>query len=110
MILLVVCSQGSSLACSFARLLVRRLLIATCSFSRLVVWSFARRAASFQFRHTGSSEFKMADLIHDYRALETARKDAESLVNSDEFWTSGETACLRRMLEESGALSMARLD
>ncbi|PKH09798.1 MULTISPECIES: ATP-dependent DNA helicase RecG [Planomicrobium] len=64
----------------------------------------------FGRKQSGLPEFKMADLIHDYRALETARKDAESLVNSDEFWTSGETACLRRMLEESGALSMARLD
>lgn len=64
----------------------------------------------FGRKQSGLPEFKMADLIHDYRALETARKDAESLVNSDEFWTSGEMACLRRMLEESGALSMARLD
>lgn len=64
----------------------------------------------FGRKQSGLPEFKMADLIHDYRALETARKDAESLVNSDEFWTSNETACLRRMLEESGALSMSRLD
>lgn len=64
----------------------------------------------FGRKQSGLPEFKMADLIHDYRALETARKDAESLVNSDEFWTSNETECLRNMLEESGALSMARLD
>ncbi|QHJ70992.1 ATP-dependent DNA helicase RecG [Planococcus halotolerans] len=64
----------------------------------------------FGRKQSGLPEFKMADLIHDYRALETARKDAESLVNSDEFWTSSETECLRNMLEESGALSMARLD
>ncbi|MCM3610797.1 ATP-dependent DNA helicase RecG [Planococcus sp. MERTA32b] len=64
----------------------------------------------FGRKQSGLPEFKMADLIHDYRALETARKDAESLVNSDDFWTSAETGCLRRMLEDSGALSMARLD
>ena len=64
----------------------------------------------FGRKQSGLPEFKMADLIHDYRALETARKDAESLVSSDEFWTGNETACLRRMLEESGALSMERLD
>ncbi|TAA70427.1 ATP-dependent DNA helicase RecG [Planococcus salinarum] len=64
----------------------------------------------FGRKQSGLPEFKMADLIHDYRALETARKDAEALINSEEFWTSNETACLRRMLEESGALSMARLD
>ncbi|MFD1031009.1 ATP-dependent DNA helicase RecG [Metaplanococcus flavidus] len=64
----------------------------------------------FGRKQSGIPEFKMADLIHDYRALETARKDAESLINSDEFWTDSETECLRRLLEESGALSMARLD
>ncbi|WP_422123546.1 ATP-dependent DNA helicase RecG [Planococcus sp. X10-3] len=64
----------------------------------------------FGRKQSGIPEFKMADLIHDYRALETARKDAEILINSDEFWTGSDTECLRRMLEESGALSMARLD
>lgn len=64
----------------------------------------------FGRKQSGLPEFKMADLIHDYRALETARKDAENLINSDDFWTGDETECLRRMLEESGALSMARLD
>ncbi|HSJ38380.1 MAG TPA: ATP-dependent DNA helicase RecG [Planococcus sp. (in: firmicutes)] len=64
----------------------------------------------FGRKQSGLPEFKMADLILDYRALETARKDAESLINSDVFWTDSETECLRKMLEESGALSMERLD
>ncbi len=64
----------------------------------------------FGRKQSGMPEFKMADLIHDYRALETARKDAESLVNSEEFWTSDEMSCLRGQLEQSGALSGGRLD
>ncbi|ETP68618.1 ATP-dependent DNA helicase RecG [Planococcus glaciei] len=64
----------------------------------------------FGRKQSGVPEFKMADLVHDYRALETARRDAEALVNSDEFWTGDETRCLREHLEESGALAAGRLD
>ncbi|WP_245894339.1 ATP-dependent DNA helicase RecG [Planomicrobium soli] len=64
----------------------------------------------FGRKQSGVPEFKMADLVHDYRALETARKDAEKLVNSEEFWSSDETKCLREHLEESGVLSSSRLD
>lgn len=64
----------------------------------------------FGRKQSGIPEFKMADLVHDYRALETARKDAESLVSSEEFWTSDEMACLRSQLEKSGALAGGRLD
>ncbi|WP_255472855.1 ATP-dependent DNA helicase RecG [Planomicrobium sp. CPCC 101079] len=64
----------------------------------------------FGRKQSGVPEFKMADLVHDYRALETARKDAEKLVNSEEFWNGDETKCLREHLEESGVLSSSRLD
>ncbi|MGI2327227.1 ATP-dependent DNA helicase RecG [Planococcus sp. YIM B11945] len=64
----------------------------------------------FGRKQSGVPEFKMADLVHDYRALETARKDAEKLVNGEEFWVSDEMKCLREQLEESGALSASRLD
>lgn len=64
----------------------------------------------FGRKQSGLPEFKMADLVHDYRALETARKDAASLIDSEEFWISNETKCLRNMLEKSGVLSIARLD
>jgi ATP-dependent DNA helicase RecG len=52
----------------------------------------------------------MADLVHDYRALETARQDAEKYLASDEFWTSEETKCLRTYLQNSGALDGDRID
>lgn len=64
----------------------------------------------FGRKQSGLPEFKMADLVHDYRALETARKDAETMISSEEFWVSEETRCLREQLEESGALALGRLD
>jgi ATP-dependent DNA helicase RecG len=64
----------------------------------------------FGRKQSGVPEFKMADLVHDYRALETARRDAEELVSSEELWTSEELKCLREQLEKSGALSTGRLD
>jgi ATP-dependent DNA helicase RecG len=64
----------------------------------------------FGRKQSGIPEFRMADLIHDYRALEAARKDAETLIASESFWTSQETKCLRSMLQSSGVLEGGRLD
>ena len=64
----------------------------------------------FGRKQSGMPEFKMADLVHDYRALDTARKDAERFLASDEFWEAPEYELLRRQLEESGALSNERID
>ena len=44
-------------------------------------------------KQSGLPEFKMADLVHDYRALGNARQDADCRLN--EFWTSEETKYLR---------------
>lgn len=64
----------------------------------------------FGRKQSGIPEFRMADLVHDYRALEAARKDAEELIASEAFWVSDETKCLRAMLEDSGILEGGRLD
>ncbi|WP_339249634.1 ATP-dependent DNA helicase RecG [Sporosarcina sp. FSL W8-0480] len=64
----------------------------------------------FGKKQSGMPEFKMADLVHDYRALETARQDAEKMLSSDSFWTSSEYKILREDLEQSGALSQERMD
>ena len=64
----------------------------------------------FGRKQSGMPEFKMADLIHDYRALDTARKDAEKFLASKAFWQASEYAVLRRKLEESGALGNERID
>lgn len=64
----------------------------------------------FGKKQSGMPEFKMADLVHDYRALETARQDAEKMLSSDSFWTDPEYRYLRDELEQSGALSHERMD
>lgn len=64
----------------------------------------------FGRKQSGMPEFKMADLVHDYRALDTARKDAEKFLASKEFWEAPEYAVLRKRLDESGALGNERID
>ncbi|MHA6258668.1 ATP-dependent DNA helicase RecG [Sporosarcina sp. CAU 1771] len=64
----------------------------------------------FGTKQSGLPEFKMADLVHDYRALDTARQDAEKLLLSDYFWKDTEYAVLRKELMESGALGNERID
>lgn len=64
----------------------------------------------FGKKQSGLPEFKMADLVHDYRTLEVARQDAAKLIYDDQFWQSDEYRYLREMLEESGALNGERMD
>ncbi|WP_062105109.1 ATP-dependent DNA helicase RecG [Bacillus niameyensis] len=64
----------------------------------------------FGKKQSGLPEFKMADMVHDYRALETAKKDASFLINADAFWESNEYEPLRRYLCDSGVLSGEKLD
>jgi len=49
-------------------------------------------------------------MVHDYRALETARSDAAQLIQSDAFWKDEQFAPLRDDLEASGVLSGEKLD
>ncbi|WP_107837921.1 ATP-dependent DNA helicase RecG [Metasolibacillus meyeri] len=64
----------------------------------------------FGRKQSGLPEFKMADLIHDYRALDVARRDAERLVHSEEFWVKEEYEPLRNKLEVAGVLQGERID
>ncbi|MDP4156412.1 MAG: ATP-dependent DNA helicase RecG [Bacillota bacterium] len=64
----------------------------------------------FGRKQSGVPEFKVADMVHDFRALETARNDASYLIESEEFWTGEEFTELRRELEKSGALAGEKLD
>jgi ATP-dependent DNA helicase RecG len=64
----------------------------------------------FGKKQSGLPEFKIADMIHDYRALEVARNDAQNLINSKSFWTDREFQHLRKHLEESGVLNGEKLD
>ncbi|WP_053366157.1 ATP-dependent DNA helicase RecG [Bacillus sp. FJAT-27245] len=64
----------------------------------------------FGKKQSGIPEFKVADMVHDYRALETAREDAAKLVQSRAFWESPEYANLREGLIEAGLLKGEKLD
>ncbi|PLR84175.1 DNA helicase RecG [Bacillus canaveralius] len=64
----------------------------------------------FGKKQSGLPEFKVADMVHDYRALETARSDAAVMIQADVFWNSDEYRFLREFLERSGALSGEKLD
>lgn len=64
----------------------------------------------FGRKQSGVPEFKVADMVHDYRALETARNDAAMLIQSQSFWTSPDYEHLRKQLEASGVLEGEKLD
>lgn len=64
----------------------------------------------FGKKQSGLPEFKMADLVHDYRALEVARQDAATLVEQEAFWQDDAYAALRQILHDSGVLEGERID
>ena len=64
----------------------------------------------FGKRQSGLPEFKMADLVHDYRTLDAARQDAVRLIHEPQFWADEQYAPLRDMLEQSGVLQGERID
>ncbi|XJZ28462.1 ATP-dependent DNA helicase RecG [Bacillota bacterium Lsc_1132] len=64
----------------------------------------------FGKKQSGVPEFKVADMVHDYRALETARNDALALIHSEAFWNSAEFTFLRSELESAGVLEGEKLD
>lgn len=53
----------------------------------------------FGRKQSGIPEFKVADMVHDYRALETARNDATYIVNQELLETDDEYRKLRELLE-----------
>lgn len=64
----------------------------------------------FGKKQSGLPDFKLADLVHDYRTLEVARQDAEKLIYDEAFWESDDYQHLREMLEETGVLNGERID
>lgn len=64
----------------------------------------------FGNKQSGVPNFKVADLVHDYRILETARNDAARLVNTDEFWNDDSYEPIREILTRQGVLDKERLD
>lgn len=64
----------------------------------------------FGRKQSGIPEFKVADMVHDYRALETARSDAAWLIQTEEFWKADEYQYLKGQVEDSGVLAGEKLD
>ncbi|MFJ7735268.1 ATP-dependent DNA helicase RecG [Lysinibacillus sp. NPDC097287] len=64
----------------------------------------------FGRKQSGLPDFKVADLVHDYRTLDTARKDATAMIETPAFWQDDEYKGLRDMLEDSGVLQGDRFD
>lgn len=64
----------------------------------------------FGKKQSGLPEFKLADLVHDYRVLEVARMEAFKLINSHYFWNEEKYVLLREYLLEQGVLEAVKLD
>ncbi len=64
----------------------------------------------FGSKQSGLPDFKIADIVHDYRVLEVARNDASRLVNSEALFHEAAYAPLRSFLEKEGVLTSERLD
>ncbi|WP_428908694.1 ATP-dependent DNA helicase RecG [Niallia sp. Krafla_26] len=64
----------------------------------------------FGKKQSGIPEFKIADMVHDFAALETARQDATILVESSYFWEAEEYTPLRDYLTSTGVLKGEKLD
>lgn len=64
----------------------------------------------FGAKQSGLPDFKVADVVHDYRALEVARQDAKTLLDSPQFWSEEHFAGLRHYLEEQGVFDGEKLD
>jgi len=64
----------------------------------------------FGRKQSGVPEFKVADMIHDYRTLEVARNDAAKLIASEAFWRAPDYEPLRKHLANTGVLNGEKLD
>lgn len=64
----------------------------------------------FGIKQSGLPDFKIADLIHDYRALEVARRDAAEMIRSEAFWRDPAYEELRNWLKKEGVFAGDRLD
>ncbi|WP_430791404.1 ATP-dependent DNA helicase RecG [Virgibacillus flavescens] len=58
----------------------------------------------FGKKQSGLPEFKVADMIHDYKALETARADAQDIIESNKLEEDDRYLELRKYLENDSYL------
>lgn len=64
----------------------------------------------FGRKQSGVPEFKVADMVHDYRALETARQDAKEIIDHNLLSTNEEYNELLKRLEKDPILQGQILD
>lgn len=64
----------------------------------------------FGTKQSGLPDFKIADMIQDYKALEVARTEATNLVGDPHFWENPEYGPLREYLKSQGILQGKILD
>lgn len=58
----------------------------------------------FGRKQSGLPEFKVADMVHDYRALETARKDAVDIIEANLLEEDSAYLALQKEIEDKGGL------
>jgi ATP-dependent DNA helicase RecG len=64
----------------------------------------------FGTKQSGLPEFRLADLVSDFEALELARDDVSSLLARKDFWTTIEFYALRQYLQQEQIFSEGLLD
>ncbi|GGE41885.1 ATP-dependent DNA helicase RecG [Pullulanibacillus camelliae] len=64
----------------------------------------------FGKKQSGLPDFKIADIVHDFKALDVARKDVERILDSGAFWDDPDYALIRKKLEDQGVFAGERLD
>ncbi|MFC7061248.1 ATP-dependent DNA helicase RecG [Halobacillus seohaensis] len=54
----------------------------------------------FGRKQSGMPEFKVGDMVHDYRALETARQDAAEIISNDSLYNDERYAKIKQIIEQ----------
>jgi ATP-dependent DNA helicase RecG len=64
----------------------------------------------FGTKQSGLPEFRVADILNDFKVLEMAREDVAELLNQPDFWTGKPYLKLRDILRREGILDGEALD
>lgn len=64
----------------------------------------------FGRKQSGVPEFKVADMVHDYRVLEIARQDAVHMIFEEGMLENKNYEKLVALLEEEGVFTEQKLD